>query len=270
MIVYGERLTHGTRGGHAARALLNVAGRVVSADHEGSGLLELPTGTNGRGLREVGMLPNAAPGVAPVSPVGLDSDGIGATAATGDLERAVPHARRPAARPARPAHVARGARADRHDHRARRLPQRGAVGVRRHRLPRRVLRREGGHGHAPRRARAAPAPGDRATRRGARGVEHRRRPRRPARARPGGAERADGVGEALRGGPVLRRPDARRARRARRALDRAPRRGGLAGRPTPARSASRSRRTRRRRTGRCAWARSARSGRRPRSSCRPR
>jgi NADH-quinone oxidoreductase subunit G len=31
------------------------------------------------------MLPNAAPGVAPVSPVGLDSDGIGATAAAGDL-----------------------------------------------------------------------------------------------------------------------------------------------------------------------------------------
>jgi len=85
VIVYGERLTHGTRGGHAARALLNVAGRLVGADHEGSGLLELPAGTNGRGLREVGMLPNAAPGVAPVSPVGLGSDGIGATAAAGDL-----------------------------------------------------------------------------------------------------------------------------------------------------------------------------------------
>ncbi|HEV2060579.1 MAG TPA: NADH-quinone oxidoreductase subunit NuoG, partial [Solirubrobacteraceae bacterium] len=85
VIVYGERLTHGSRGGHAARALLNVAGRVVTAEHEGSGLLELPAGTNGRGLREVGMLPNAAPGVAPVSPVGLDAEGIAATAAAGDL-----------------------------------------------------------------------------------------------------------------------------------------------------------------------------------------
>ena len=62
MIVYGERLTHGARGEHAARALLNVAGRVVSAGHEGSGLLELPAGTNGRGLREAGVLPNAGPG----------------------------------------------------------------------------------------------------------------------------------------------------------------------------------------------------------------
>jgi len=85
VVLYGERLTHGTRGGHAARALLNIAGRIVSADHEGSGLLELPAGTNGRGLREVGMLPNAAPGVAPVSPVGLDTEGIGASAATGEL-----------------------------------------------------------------------------------------------------------------------------------------------------------------------------------------
>ena len=85
MIVYGERLTHGARGDHAARALLNVAGRVVTADHDGAGLLELPAGTNGRGLREVGVLPNAGPGLTPVSPPGLDSAGIAAAAAAGEL-----------------------------------------------------------------------------------------------------------------------------------------------------------------------------------------
>ncbi len=85
VIVYGERLTHGARGDHAARALLNVTGRVVRADHEGSGLLELPAGTNGRGLREAGVLPNAGPGLAPVSTIGLDSAAIGATGAAGAL-----------------------------------------------------------------------------------------------------------------------------------------------------------------------------------------
>jgi NADH-quinone oxidoreductase subunit G len=85
VIVYGERLTHGARGEHAARALLNVAGRVVTADHEGSGLLELPAGTNGRGLREVGVLPNAGPGLAEIATVGMDTAAIGAAAAAGAL-----------------------------------------------------------------------------------------------------------------------------------------------------------------------------------------
>jgi NADH-quinone oxidoreductase subunit G len=86
VILHGERLTDGARGAHAARALLNVAGRLVAADHEGAGLLELPAGTNGRGLREVGVLPNAGPGLAAVGTVGLDSAAIGASAAAGALD----------------------------------------------------------------------------------------------------------------------------------------------------------------------------------------
>jgi NADH-quinone oxidoreductase subunit G len=86
VIVYGERLTHGARGEHAARALLNVAGRVVTASHDGSGLLELPAGCNGRGLREVGVLPNAGPGLTPVNSPGLDSSGIAAAAAVNQLK----------------------------------------------------------------------------------------------------------------------------------------------------------------------------------------
>ena len=86
VVVYGERLTHGPRGAHAARALLNVAGRVLTAGHDGCGLLELPAGTNGRGLREVGVLPNAGPGLTPVSSHGLDSAGIAAAAASNQIE----------------------------------------------------------------------------------------------------------------------------------------------------------------------------------------
>ena len=52
----------GARGAHAARALLNVAGRLGLRDHAGAGLLEVPARTNGRGLREVGFLPDAGPG----------------------------------------------------------------------------------------------------------------------------------------------------------------------------------------------------------------
>ncbi len=132
VILYGERLTHGTRGGHAARALLNVAGRIVSADHEGAGLLELPAGTNGRGLREVGVLPNAAPGVAPVSPVGLDSDGDRRRRPpTGELSALyLLHVDPLRDLPDRRTWRAALEQAD-DRRRARRLPQRGAVGVRR-------------------------------------------------------------------------------------------------------------------------------------------
>jgi NADH-quinone oxidoreductase subunit G len=86
VIVYGERLTGGPRGAHAARALLNVAGRVVTAGHDGCGLLELPSGCNGRGLREAGVLPNAGPGLTPVSSPGLDSASIAAAVAANQLQ----------------------------------------------------------------------------------------------------------------------------------------------------------------------------------------
>jgi NADH-quinone oxidoreductase subunit G len=86
VIVYGERLTHGNRGEYAARALLNVTGRLVAPDHDGAGLLELPSGTNGRGLREVGVLPNVGPGLSAVNDPGLDSRAMGAAAAAGELQ----------------------------------------------------------------------------------------------------------------------------------------------------------------------------------------
>ena len=64
MIVWGERLSHGARGRQAVAALLALARKLNLPGTEGAGLIEIPTGTNGRGLREVGCLPNLGPGLA--------------------------------------------------------------------------------------------------------------------------------------------------------------------------------------------------------------
>ncbi|HEY5144797.1 MAG TPA: molybdopterin-dependent oxidoreductase, partial [Solirubrobacteraceae bacterium] len=85
VILWGERLAHGPGGADAARALLNVASRLGLADRDGAGLIEIPAGTNGRGLREVGVLPNAAPGLAAPADDGRDAPGIAVAAAAGDL-----------------------------------------------------------------------------------------------------------------------------------------------------------------------------------------
>ncbi|MEY2457688.1 MAG: NADH-quinone oxidoreductase subunit [Acidimicrobiaceae bacterium] len=76
VILYGERLLSGERGDYAARALLNVAGKAFARGHEGAGLLEIPAGTNGRGLREVGCVP---------ADDARSTDEIATAAAEGDL-----------------------------------------------------------------------------------------------------------------------------------------------------------------------------------------
>lgn len=85
VILYGERVVAGPRGRHAARALLNVAARLGLAGREGAGLLQIPAGTNGRGLREAGVLPDAGPGLAQIERAGRDAAGIAAAAAAGEL-----------------------------------------------------------------------------------------------------------------------------------------------------------------------------------------
>ncbi len=62
-IVYGERLTSGVNGAAGAEALLQIAARLGIAETAGAGLLGIPSGTNGRGLLEAGVLPNAGPGL---------------------------------------------------------------------------------------------------------------------------------------------------------------------------------------------------------------
>jgi NADH-quinone oxidoreductase subunit G len=76
VIVWGERM-----GPDALGHLLNIARRLGLAGRDGAGLLEIPAGSNGRGLREAGVLPNAGPGYSPVPEPGR---GRGA----GDIARA--------------------------------------------------------------------------------------------------------------------------------------------------------------------------------------
>jgi predicted molibdopterin-dependent oxidoreductase YjgC len=72
VIIWGERLSHGPRGKQAIDALLAVAQALNIPGTDGSGLLEVPSGANSRGLREVGLLPNFGPGFA-------DAEGRGAS-----------------------------------------------------------------------------------------------------------------------------------------------------------------------------------------------
>jgi NADH-quinone oxidoreductase subunit G len=88
VVVWAERLTAGAEGERAARALLELAEALSLAEVQGAGLLEIPSATNGRGLREAGMLPNAGPGLSapfPESGAGRDAAAIAQALADGEL-----------------------------------------------------------------------------------------------------------------------------------------------------------------------------------------
>jgi NADH-quinone oxidoreductase subunit G len=85
VIVWGERLSHGPRGRQAVDALLAVAKALGIDRTEGSGLFEVPAGANGRGLREVGVLPQTGPGLLDAQPAGRDSEAIAGALAAGDV-----------------------------------------------------------------------------------------------------------------------------------------------------------------------------------------
>jgi NADH-quinone oxidoreductase subunit G len=81
VIVWSERI-----GSEAAAALGRVAELLGLAGRDGAGLLEIPSGANGRGLREAGVLPDAGPGLALLEEeVGRDAAGIAQAAADGEL-----------------------------------------------------------------------------------------------------------------------------------------------------------------------------------------
>ncbi|HSZ14774.1 MAG TPA: NADH-quinone oxidoreductase subunit NuoG [Solirubrobacteraceae bacterium] len=77
VVLWGERLTAGPAGADGARALLALADALGLASTDGAGLLEVPSFTNGRGLREAGVLPNAGPGLAEPAPVSAAGNGNG-------------------------------------------------------------------------------------------------------------------------------------------------------------------------------------------------
>ena len=82
VVIWGERLSHGARGRQGVAALLALARKLNLQATEGAGLIEIPTGTNGRGLREVGCVPNLGPGLADAAAEGKGTEEI--AAALGD------------------------------------------------------------------------------------------------------------------------------------------------------------------------------------------
>ncbi len=85
VILWHERLTAGTEGEKAARALLDLASTLSLAGKENAGLLEIPAEANGRGLREAGVLPNAGAGLADPAEEGLNAVGIADALTSGEL-----------------------------------------------------------------------------------------------------------------------------------------------------------------------------------------
>ncbi|MGE5636988.1 MAG: molybdopterin oxidoreductase family protein, partial [Nocardioidaceae bacterium] len=84
VVLWGERVSHGGRGREAVEALLAVAEALELRGRDGSGLIEVPEGTNGRGLREVGCVPGLGPGRADGSP-GREAAAMADALAAGEL-----------------------------------------------------------------------------------------------------------------------------------------------------------------------------------------
>jgi len=75
VVIWGSRVASGERASEAVDALLALAGALDLGGREESGLIEVPTGTNGRGLREVGCRPGLGPGLKDVEVGGADEAG---------------------------------------------------------------------------------------------------------------------------------------------------------------------------------------------------
>ncbi|MEA2404596.1 MAG: NADH-quinone oxidoreductase subunit, partial [Thermoleophilaceae bacterium] len=85
VVIWGERLSHGDRGPQAVAALIATARALGIPETEDAGLIEIPASTNGRGLREVGCMPNLRPGLLDAEEQGRDAAQIAAALADGDL-----------------------------------------------------------------------------------------------------------------------------------------------------------------------------------------
>ncbi|HWJ49931.1 MAG TPA: NADH-quinone oxidoreductase subunit NuoG [Solirubrobacteraceae bacterium] len=85
VILWGERLAAGPNGEAGLRALLEIAEALDMAGVDGAGLLEIPAASNGRGLREAGVLPNAGPGLSEPASIGRDAHAIAEGLADGEL-----------------------------------------------------------------------------------------------------------------------------------------------------------------------------------------
>ena len=88
-IVWGERLATGPGGERAVAALLEIASLLGLAGKDGSGLLEVPAGANGRGIREAGASSNLGPGLRAVGEAGRSAEEIRAALESGELEAVI-------------------------------------------------------------------------------------------------------------------------------------------------------------------------------------
>jgi NADH-quinone oxidoreductase subunit G len=89
VVLWGERLAHGARGPQAVAALLATARALGIDGDDGAGLIEIPSGTNGRGLREVGCVPNLKPGLADADAAGLTAAELPGAITSGDVSALV-------------------------------------------------------------------------------------------------------------------------------------------------------------------------------------
>ncbi len=80
VIVWGERLPAA-----ALTHLRAIAETLGLESRDGAGLLEVPAGSNGRGLREAGVVPNAGPGYASLESEGRSAQAIAEASAGGAL-----------------------------------------------------------------------------------------------------------------------------------------------------------------------------------------
>jgi NADH-quinone oxidoreductase subunit G len=84
VVIWGERVASGERGSQAIEALLALAQALDVEGKAESGLIEVPAQTNGRGLREVGCVPNLEPGLEEAADAGrsaaeiAEADDVGA------------------------------------------------------------------------------------------------------------------------------------------------------------------------------------------------
>jgi NADH-quinone oxidoreductase subunit G len=81
VILWGERRLNA----RALAALLSVAQRLGLAEHHSAGLLEIPAGANGRGLREAGVLPGTGPGYSDVDAPGRGGAEIAQAVVDGEI-----------------------------------------------------------------------------------------------------------------------------------------------------------------------------------------
>jgi NADH-quinone oxidoreductase subunit G len=85
VILWGERLSEGERGGQAVGALLALTRALDLPGTDGAGLIEVPRAMNGRGLREVGCVPNMLPGLADQGLAAKEAGAIAAALGDGSL-----------------------------------------------------------------------------------------------------------------------------------------------------------------------------------------